>query len=155
MRLTMQTWPRRLSVVLLALTMGASECGLFSTDPDASLAMARARWERRGPDDYSITISRSCECLPGMSEPAVVVVRDGVVESRTYIEPGLSVSAEVANGYPSVDGLFDRIEEGLRAEGNGELSVSYHAVYGYPTRFVFGDPAVDAPVTFASDLTPL
>ena len=151
----MRRWSRPTSVALLAFTMGASECGLVSSDPTATLAMARARWEQRGPDDYSITISRSCECLPGMAEPAVVVVRDGIVESRTYVRTGLPVPPEYAQGYPSVEGLFDAIEEGLRAEGNGELSVSYHATYGYPTRYVFGDPAVDAPVTFARDLEPL
>ena len=155
MRLSVQAWSRRLSVVLLALNMGASECSLTSPDPESSLALARARWERRGPDDYSITIWRSCECLPGMAEPAIVVVRDGVVESRTYIRTGLPVPAQYEQGYPSIDGLFERIEEGLEAEGNGELSVSYHPVYGYPTRHVFGDPAVDAPVTFARDLEPL
>ena len=137
---------------LVALTTGASECSVFSTDHAANLAAARSLWQRRGPDDYSITISRSCECLPGMAEPAVVVVRDGVVESRTYVRTGLPVPPEFGHGYPSVEGLFERIEEGLAAEGNGELSVDYHSAYGYPTRYVFGDPAVDAPVTFASDL---
>ena len=155
MRMDSRKWSRGLSVVGLAFTMGASECGVLSTAPDASLSAARARWERRGPDDYSITISRSCECLAAMAEPAVVVVRDGVVESRTYVRTGLPVPAEFAQGYPSIAELFQRIEDGLQAEGNGELSVDYHPLYGYPTRYVFGDPATDAPVTFASDLTPL
>ena len=147
--------PRRSTLLALALvvtTTGASECSVFSSDPAASLAAARSVWQRRGIDDYSITISRSCECLPGMAEPAVVVVRDGIVESRTYVRTGLPVPAQFAGGYPSVEGLFDAIEEGLAAEGNGELSVDYHPVYGYPSRYVFGDPAVDAPVTFARDL---
>lgn len=146
------TW---LALALVVLTTGASECSVFSTNHAANLAAARSLWERRGPDDYSVTISRSCECLPGMAEPAVVVVRDGVVESRTYVRTGLPVPPEFAQGYPSVEGLFERIEEGLAAEGNGELSVDYHSAYGYPTRYVFGDPAVDAPVTFARDLTRL
>ena len=146
------TW---LALALIVLTTGASECSVFSTDHAANLAAARSLWERRGPDDYSITISRSCECLPGMSEPAVVVVREGVVESRTYVRTGLPVPTEFAGGYPDVEGLFELIEEGLVAEGNGELSVDYHPAYGYPSRYVFGDPAVDAPVTFARDLTRL
>ena len=146
------TW---LALILVLATTGASECSVFSTAPDADLAAARSAWLRRGIDDYSITISRSCECLPGMAEPAVVVVRDGLVESRTYVRTGLPVPAEFAHGYPSVEGLFDAIEAGLEAEGAGELSVDYHPVHGYPTRYVFGDPAVDAPVTFANDLRKL
>ena len=149
---TRATW---LALAIALMTTGASECGVFSTAPDADLAAARFTWVRHRIDDYSITISRSCECLPGMAEPAVVVVRDGIVESRTYLRTGLPVPAEFAHGYPGVEGLFEAIAEGLAAEGAGELSVDYHPLYGYPTRFVFGDPAVDAPVTFATDLTPL
>ena len=140
-----------LSATLLVILLSGSRC-IGSTGPDATLEAARDRWARNGFDDYSITISRSCECLPGMSEAAVVVVRDGVVESRTYVRTGLPVPPEYAHGYPSVEGLFDAIEAGLAAEGNGELSVDYHPVLGYPTRYVFGDPAVDAPVTYARDL---
>ena len=145
---------RVLSTMLMALLISGSECA-GSTGPEATLQTARAKWARHGFDDYSITISRSCECLVEMSEPAVVVVRDGVVESRTYVRTGLPVRPEFAGGFPSVEGLFEDIEEGLAGEGNGNLSVDYHPVFGYPVRYVFGDPAVDAPGTFAKDLRPV
>lgn len=147
-------WFRWFSIPLLVLTLGAADCSL-AADPEASLDAARARWERIGPVDYSITISRSCECLTEMAEPAVVVVRNGAVESRTHMRTGLPVPAEYTQGYPSVDGLFDRIAAGLEAGGESALSVDYHPIFGYPTRFVLGDQAVDAPVTFARDLTAL
>ncbi len=141
-------------MTLMILLLSAARC-TGSTSPDATHEAARVRWVHHSFDDYSIVISRSCECLPEMAQPAVVVVRNGVVQSRTYVRTGQPVAPEYAQDYPSIEGLFAKIEAGLATEGMGELSVDYHPVYGFPTRYVFGEAAVDAPVTFARDFEPL
>ena len=141
----------RLPFALLALILGGAACG-SPTGPEENLEAARARWAGHGIDSYSITVSRSCDCPPEWSAPAIVVVRDGVVESRTYVRTGHPVAALHAASYPTVEEMFSQIEAGLQNEW-GKPSVDYHLVFGFPTRYVFGDPAVDAPVTFAGDLT--
>lgn len=143
----------RFPFILLALVFGGAGCG-SSTGPEASLGTARERWARLGIQSYSITVSRSCHCTPEQSEPAVVAVRDGVVESRTYVRTGLPVAAPDAASYPTIEEMFSEIETGLE-NGWGTPEVSFHPIFGFPTRYVFGDPAVDAPVTFARDLTKL
>ena len=143
----------RRSIILVALTLGGAGCS-SSTGPEERFESARERWVRHGIDSYSVTISRSCNCPVEWSEPAVVVVRNGVVESRTYVRTGLAVLPENAERYPAIEGLFEDIEQGLE-NGSPGLSVRYHPILGFPTRYVFGDPDVDAPVTFARDLVPL
>jgi hypothetical protein len=103
-----------------------------------ALARAQARWEREGPASYQVTISRSCFCL---SEGAVVVtVTDGLVESRQYVSTGANVSEQFEHLFPSVDGLFDRIEE-ARRQGVARLDVTYDPTYGHPVRIAIDEVA--------------
>jgi hypothetical protein len=128
-------------------------CGGGVTEPTDDLARARARWARRGPTDYTLTIYRSCECLPEMSGPVTVTVRRGAVVAQQYERTGAPVAGAYAPNFPSVEGLFARIEAGLR-EIPRPREIRYHPTLGYPTRFVFGDPAVDAPVTEVTRFQP-
>jgi hypothetical protein len=123
------------------------------TEPTSNLARARARWARSGPADYTLTISRSCQCPPESSGPVLVTVRGGAVVSRRYEFTGAPVAGTYAPLFPSVDGLFAKIESGLR-EGTRPQDIQYHPTLGYPTRFVFGDPAVDDPVTQVTRFQP-
>jgi len=97
-----------------------------------------------------MTISNSCECLPGTSGPVVVTVRNGVVTSRRYVGTGAAVAASFAGAFPAVEGLFALVDAAVRS-GTRPLDVRYHATFGYPTRIVMGDPAADGPVTSVSD----
>lgn len=94
--------------------------------------MARARWERTRPADYSFTLATSCECLTEITKPVVVVVRDGVVTSRTYVQGGEAVDPRWASYFPSIDGLFTKIDDAAtRAD---RLDADYDGRYGYPQR---------------------
>ena len=133
------------------LLLNAVACGSTATGPGIGLITARARWAQQAPAAYSMTMSRSCECLPEMSGPVVVLVRNGVVESRRYVASGAEVSAAYAALFPTVDELFATIDAAVRS-GVRPLAVQYDATLGYPTRVAIGDPAVDAPVTVISSL---
>src|SRR6187402_1432649 len=136
-----------IAVVASALTGGACSSG---TAPAGELAAARAQWARRAPASYTVTIARSCECLPEMSGPVIVTVRNGVVDSRQYVRSGAAVTASYVSLFPGVDGLFAIIEDAVQNR-TSPLVVQYHPTLGYPTRIELGDPAVDAPVYVVSN----
>lgn len=110
-------------------------CALLALDctdpvsPDHGLSFARQKWAQRGVSSYDITISRYCECIGGA--PVMVSVRNGVVESRTYVGTGAPVSPSLAAIFPDVEGLFDLIDGAIR-DGVAVLSVRYDPAWGYP-----------------------
>ncbi len=142
-----------LVVFATMLTLVGGGCRGPGTDPESSLMTSRARWARLAPPAYAFTLHISCECLPEMSGPVRISVRDGAVESRQYVQSGAAVSAAYAESFPAIEGLFAKIEQAVR-DGTRPLEVRYDATLGYPLRIVIGDPAVDAPVFTVSDFQP-
>jgi hypothetical protein len=104
-----------------------------TTAPDWELRAAQARWSQRGLPSYDITVSRGCECLPESTGPAVVSVRDGIVVSRTYVSNGAPVGLAYAESYPTVEGLFKKIDD-ARRQNPASLEVDYDPTFGYPRR---------------------
>ena len=133
----------------VALPFWTAACGSAATEPGGGLEAARARWARSGPAAYHVTIARACECLPEMSGPVVVTVRNGVVTERRYAASGAAVVPTYAALFPAVEGLFALVDAGVRS-GARPLDARYDPTFGYPTRVVVGDPATDAPVTSVS-----
>lgn len=145
----------RIAMALLATPLLATltACG-GATGPERELTAARALWAQREPASYSISVARWCECLPEMSGPVVVTVRDGLVESRHYATTGAPVPPTYADLFPSVDGLFERIEA-ARHQPVARLDVRYDPAFGYPVRIAIDEDAVmaDDEVTYdAKDL---
>jgi uncharacterized protein DUF6174 len=112
-----------------AATLGA--CG-GPTAPERQLLAARVKWERARPAAYTITVARWCECTQEMSGPVVVSVRDGIVESRTYVASAAAVTPPYADLFPSIDGLFERIDDARRRRA-ASVDVTYDPVFGFPT----------------------
>jgi hypothetical protein len=139
----------------IALTAGAvvlsgATCNSGSTAPPTDLAQARARWARVGPTAYQYTIFRACECTAEMSGPAVVTVRNGVVQSRVYAQSGAAVPAQLADAFPAVEGLFALVDDAIR-NNTTPLVVQYDAAFGYPKEIAIGNRAADGPVVTVSD----
>lgn len=120
----------RRTVLAVALPLWAAACGSAATEPGGGLEAARARWARGGPAAYSVTISRSCECLPEMSGPVVVTVRHGVVTGRRYAGTGAAVAPTYAELFPAVEGLFALVDAGVRS-GARPLDARYDPTFGY------------------------
>ena len=140
----------RAATLGVAVLLSIANCRTFGTDPEDGLAAARARWAERAPAAYVITIMRRCECLREMAGPVTIAVRNGVVESREYLESGAAVTPRYAVLFPTVDGLFSMIGDGLRGDAR-TVSAQYDATLGYPIRFAIGNPAADAPLYIVSD----
>jgi hypothetical protein len=111
----------------VAILVAVSSCKDLS--PTDELTGAQRRWSAWGPASYDLTVSAACECL---HRPVVVRVRNGLVESRTYVADGQPVSFSEAALYPDVTGAFAMIVNAIR---DGVLdSVDYDPMTGYPGR---------------------
>jgi hypothetical protein len=111
-----------------AVTVGACD---GPTAPERQLQAARLKWERTRPAAYTITVARFCFCTQEGSGPVIVSVRDGVVESRTYVDNGAAVAPTDAGNFPTVDGLFEVIEDAHRQEADA-INASYDPARGFP-----------------------
>jgi hypothetical protein len=120
------------SLRLAAALVLTAACG-DSFSPVGEEFDARLRWSSRAPSAYTYTVERGCYCLPESIGPVDVTVRAGVVESRRYTRTGADVPAQYAELFPTVDGLFARIDS-ARARKAASLRAEYHPELGYPTR---------------------
>jgi Family of unknown function (DUF6174) len=117
-----------------AATLGACD---GPTAPERQLQAARLKWERTRPAAYTITVARLCFCPQGGSSPVIVSVRDGVVESRTYVNNGAAVAPTDADYFPTVDGLFELIED-ARRQGTDTIDATYDPARGFPVFISIG-----------------
>ena len=115
---------------LAAILAGLSAC-TSATAPADELAAARRQWTENGPQSYSYTLARSCECLPEQTGPVVITVQDGAVVSRVYASTGTPVATAYQSLFPSIEGVFDLVDEAIR-QGAEQLDVDYHRTLGYP-----------------------
>jgi len=96
------------------------------------LAEHRGLWQSTRPAAYTYAVERLCYCLlPG---PVRVIVREGAATERVYVETGDPVPQELADLYPTVDGLFDLLAQAF-GSGAHEVDVSYDPTTGVPVDF--------------------
>lgn len=140
---------------LLCSLLLALACASAPSAPENDLAAARARWARAGIHSYDIVVHRSCECIPEMTGPVRVEVRNGVVQSRRYVDSDAVVaSPELAAEFTSVEELFAKVEAAL-ARPVAHLEASYDPRTGVPLHVLIDHVAdmVDDEVVYTmSDL---
>lgn len=112
----------------------AAACGqpLSVEATSAAYGHHRAAWEAAGVRDYRYLFQRRCECPPEMTAPVEIEVRGGAVEAVMLSQSGAPVSPELLPAFPTVDDLFDLIDEALRRDAD-LLEVTYDSPLGYPT----------------------
>ncbi|HEU0300565.1 MAG TPA: DUF6174 domain-containing protein [Longimicrobium sp.] len=136
--------------ILLLAALALSACGLptdSATPVPGDPRVQRQVWERQGIDDYRFSFGRTCFCteLPALR----VEVRNGRISDVRELESGRLVARERWDEIPTVDALFDRIDQ---AQAQGEYNeASYHPTLGYPMRAVIGTLANDAGVSYTLD----
>ena len=145
---------RTLAVIAIAnIVIGASGCG-DAVAPRVELERARVTWARANIDTYVFVVRRTCECLPAGSGPVEVDVRNGAVQSRTYLD-GTQVRPEIAHVFPDVPGLFAMIEDAMNRRPD-RMSVEYDAHSGFPKEvFVdFSASVGDDEMIYSTSLIP-
>jgi hypothetical protein len=119
--------------LLIAALLPLASCEESAGPGPLALELQRAKWDAREPVAYSFQIRVSCFCgIPSMSTVTVQVL-DGMVQSRTWTDTGDEVSEELASLYPSIDGVFDRLERVARG-GPDRFEVAFHEDFGFPTQ---------------------
>jgi len=119
---------RGAATAALLAALAGSGCGTSPFELSTTAwADYRARWEAAGITDYEYEFQRTCECKD--TRPARIEVRTGRVTAATYTDSGESAPSA---GYPTIDELFELIDEAISAEA-ASMRVSYDQRLGYPT----------------------
>jgi hypothetical protein len=120
----------------LALLIGVTTLtGCITGNEDfnrVALDKALATWDQNGPDSYSFAFTQQCTCQ-GPKTPVRIVVRNGVVESRTVVDTGEPLDPGYNAQFPPIPGVFGIVEDAMTS-GSYSLIVEYDATYGYPVR---------------------
>lgn len=94
----------------------------------------RQMWEARRPEDYVFELERQCFCAEDARGPVRVTVQGSVAVSRIYAGSGLAVTEAFADLFPTVDGLFDVLEDALRRSAD-RVDVTWDPDSGAPSSF--------------------
>ena len=137
---------RRIALFVCTFALIASSA-CNSGDPTSPIA-AHVRWLNKGPSDYTFNLAVSCYCINNFG-PVVIVVRADTVQSRTYLNSGVSVPTGKSQTYISIDEIFAQLEA-AQHEGLSPIIAQYDAKLGYPVHYAIGDPNADAPEFFVS-----
>jgi hypothetical protein len=138
--------PSRLRLAAALLTLTTIGCS-SPTSPENRLDQAQHRWSLRGPDSYSLVITRHCECLPEQSGPTRVVVRDQEVVTRWFLPEDRPITDTFAPFFPDVSGLFEIVRSALR-DGVEVVDVTHDPWWGYPSRIKVGVSVPDGLVIY-------
>jgi hypothetical protein len=138
------------AAALLLLTLLAGCGGKTLAVLDAN----RARWEARGITTYEYIFLRTCFCGAESNQPLAVRVEGGIIVSVHRVDSGEAVEASQWGEIPTVDGMFDLVQE-LVSGGADAVRVVYDPELGYPAE-VHVDylrQAIDDEVSYYLDLT--
>ena len=124
-------------VLFAAALVGAlapAGCGVLEPGDEAleRLERARALWHAAGIRDYRIRLERRCFCPPESLGPALVSVRGSVyVTAVVYADDWEPMPEGYARWFPSVEGLFDIVEDALLRDA-AVVDVTYDRDLGLP-----------------------
>jgi len=119
--------------LIFALALGAAGCGILDPAGGArgDLDDNRALWESTRPASYAMVVERLCFCGVEARGPVRLTVQGQAATGRVYVDDGAPVSSDFAQLFPTIDGLFDVIEDALDRDAH-EIRVTYDAATGIP-----------------------
>lgn len=117
---------------MLTLVFAAAcvDWGAPDVETDA-YKIARRGWEEQGPAAYEYTLQRTCACSAERMQAVLITVRDGTVADRRYVSSGVAVPAAEAPFFPTIDALFDELQQ-LLDDRPSSHEVYYNGAWGYP-----------------------
>ena len=90
------------------------------------------RFQSTAPLSYSYVVRVVCECPIEVTRPVTVWVDRGSIEYLLYEDDGRPVPFSYSDSFPSVEQLFDAIQDGIDRRAD-VIDVEYDPTYGYPT----------------------
>jgi hypothetical protein len=97
------------------------------------LQQSKRLWANKKMANYRYTLQVGCHCLPEVTQPVVIEVRNGKTRSIVAANSGKAVNPEYFQKYNSVAKLFDVAQDAI-AKKPYRFSVTYHPTLGYPTK---------------------
>jgi hypothetical protein len=122
------------ALALVALAGACADVGPEGDGLEAEVARQRQIWEARRPENYVVEVERQCFCGVEARGPVRVTVSGARVTGRVYSDSGAAVPEAFADLFPSVDGLFDILEDAL-ARPAENVDVTWDAASGAPSSF--------------------
>jgi hypothetical protein len=98
----------------------------------AEIAAQRVKWATQRIDDYQLTFSRTCFCAPEGAGLVVLTVLAGEPVEWLYFLSGDPVAPEWQAVFPTVEGLFDFLDDAVD-RGAEEIEVVFDPDLGLPT----------------------
>lgn len=98
------------------------------------IAEHRALWEKARPAAYVYQVERVCFCAPDGRGPVRVHVLGTEPLQRFYTSTGAPVGEHLKPVFPSVDGLFDLLEDAV-AGGAFQVQITWDPATGIPLDF--------------------
>ena len=95
------------------------------------IATHRVIWESRRPSAYVYELERFCNCTEEARGPVRVRVRGMAVVERRYTASGAAVASSLEGVFPSVEGLFDLLEEAAKRDP-WYINMNWDPDLGYP-----------------------
>jgi hypothetical protein len=132
----MRLWQAVLGLVILALlVLSATSC----TSLPRELTDNEKLWENQGLRNYDFTLERQCFCPEDWRGPVNIKVRNGTVESVTYLTGTASTEEKFSNA-DTIDKLFTILKNAYTGKGTFAqkadiINVTYDAQKGYPSTF--------------------
>jgi hypothetical protein len=119
-------------------------------ESQSRLNSSRELWESSGLSSYEIEYRRICFCPPDITSPVLLVVRNGIIDSRTYAETGEPVGEAVRDLFPEVSGMFDIVQDAIDQQAS-QVTVTYDSQLGYPVniRIDYNTMMADEELEFA------
>jgi hypothetical protein len=123
----------KLTRLVLAAVLPLAACSDSGFGPQLrELEHNRAKWEASGPASYVYAVERLCFCA--FFGAARVTVENGEAVSAVWVDPEGQPVAPTTDLFPSVDGLFDILEDAF-ARNAHSVEVAYDPATGVPTEF--------------------
>lgn len=128
--------PFRLPVALALLTLfwGCEDVGPDVDGLAEEVAQRRQTWEARRPGAYAFELERQCFCAVDARGPVRLTVEGSRVLTRVYSDSGTAVPDAYIDLFPSVDGLFDILEDAIQRAAES-VDVTWDPVTGAPSSF--------------------
>jgi hypothetical protein len=134
-------WPRGVAALApalaLALTVGAG-CDSFGSGNDdflrEQLVRAENVWATSGSTDYTLVVTRGCDCPVQPRQVELAIAGDAIV-SAIYTDTGEPVDTAVWRQYATVSQLFALVRDALDRRAP-TLQVEYNQEFGYPELLV-------------------
>jgi len=101
------------------------------TKTQATLDSQKLVWASQNLATYEFDYTRECSCLPEIQRSKYIQVVDNAISLALYSDDRSEVSANIIAGCPTIDGLFEIIQDAITDE-NDEIVVTYNTPFGYP-----------------------